>query len=147
MLSNLPIGLAIDGYGPISDNAGGIAEMAGLPEETREITDALDARNITWGLYTGSTKNELKRFSPEKKFQVLICSRPISVGVDGLQTECNRIIFNSFRMYKHSCFHVLFCFHQLSLFFIIDSIIVYFHPYIFPYCIYTFTNSFNRLFS
>ena len=35
MLSNLPIGLAIDGYGPISDNAGGIAEMAEMGEHIR----------------------------------------------------------------------------------------------------------------
>jgi len=47
MLSNLPVGLAIDGYGPISDNAGGIAELAYCGEEIREITDALDAAGNT----------------------------------------------------------------------------------------------------
>jgi hypothetical protein len=60
----------------------------------KQLESALKKKKITCGFYTGNTKSGLDPFL-HKKIKVLIASIPISVGVDGLQGVCSRLIFNS----------------------------------------------------
>ena len=58
------------------------------------LSDAVNDAGFTFGLYVGEDHSGLDRFL-EKKVQVLIASRPISTGVDGLQFVCSNLIFNT----------------------------------------------------